>query len=268
MSKVLRKNMLSDILIEKGVFIVDNLELGNTGKRVQVVRDDFVEGGTKARVLHKKLIDFAKGKELVYPATPYGYGQLALSVAANTLNREVRIFGPKLEKRSSSQQCAVDYGAVLEEIDLEGGAFDEITDYAIRYAQADPEKRVYLNAGFDSQEFIDLTADAIMSIREQLREEPSQVWAIGGSGALSAALQKVFPNSDHRIVTVRHTGSQYGVDCNKRDASRVYGAPEAFAEVAKYPPSFASSEHYESKLWNVLIGCSDEVEPNSLVWNM
>lgn len=261
------RNKLSEMLIKNGTFMIQEEKLND--KTLRIVRDDFIVGGSKSRVLHKDLIDYAKGKELVYPATPFGYGQHALSAACKALNRNATIFGTKLAQRPELLTEALKNGANIQEIELgQSEDFNKVIEYAKRYAQADPENRAFLMPGFSDEDFIKKTAEAIMSIKEQLDKPVTQVWAVAGSGALSGALQQVWPDAEHCIVKVRHPQSQYGTDCNPRDASKVFTAPEAFEDIAKNPPPFPSSGNYEAKLWQFLQDNEEDVEDNALIWNM
>lgn len=261
------KDKLSEMLIKNGTFIIQEEELN--GKTLRIVRDDFIVGGSKSRVLHKDLIDYAKGKELVYPATPFGYGQHALSAACKSLNRATTIFGTKLAQRPELLTHALNNGAKIQEIELgQNEDFQKVIEYAKRYADADPENRAFLMPGFSDEDFIKKTAEAIMSIKQQLDKPVTQVWAVAGSGALSGALQQVWPEAEHCIVTVRHPQSKYGTECNARNASKVFSAPEAFEDVAKNPPPFPSSGNYEAKLWQFLQDNEEDIEDNALIWNM
>lgn len=262
-----KRNQLSEMLIRNGTFIIQEEKLN--GKTLRIVRDDFIVGGSKARVLHKDLLDYEKGKELVYPATPYGYGQHALSAACKALNRTTTIFGPKLKQRSELLTQALNNGAKIQEIEMsQSEDFEKVIEYAKKYAAADPKNRAFLMPGFSDEEFIRKTAEAIMSIKRQLKEPVTQVWAVAGSGALSGALQQVWPDAEHCIVKVRHAQSKYGTECNERAANRVFTAPEAFEEIAKHPPPFPSSGNYEAKLWQFLQDNEEDVEDNALIWNM
>src|ERR1700722_9174995 len=56
-----------------------------------VVRDDLLEGGTKRRALTQMLFKI-NAREVVYPATAHGYGQLALAYAGHDVGKKVKLF--------------------------------------------------------------------------------------------------------------------------------------------------------------------------------
>lgn len=87
--------------------------------------------------------------------------------------------------------------------------------------------------------------------------QPAEVWCAAGSGTLTRALQRAWPQAKHHAV-------QVGA---KPEAGRatVHVAPETFDQDAKELPPFASCSNYDAKVWRFF---RRHATPGALLWNV
>lgn len=223
-----------------------------------VVRDDLIDGGTKRRVLNRLFPRFQE-KEIVCASTPYGYGQLALAFACRDFGKKAKIFQYNPGHFTEFYHKASDLGASIEV--FKRGAFEDIQTIAREYASKSSE-RLFLSSSFDEDFFI---AELVAVVRDaNVFPPPQEVWCVAGRGVLTRALQKVWPDAEHHVVRIRTDCSLYGSDCDAGNA-RIYSAPEAFRDEARYPPPFKSAAHYDAKLWQF---AKKHASAGALIWNM
>jgi len=225
-----------------------------------VIRDDLLEGGTKRRVL-SNIVDTFSEEEMVYAATPFGYGQLALSLVGKDYNKKITIFRPSIDIGDMTSRLILDrlkeLGVTAVEIKTKN--FNEVIDKAKEYAN-ETSKRKFIKPGMDEVLYI----NELASIVKGINLEPKEVWCTGGSGALSRSLQIAWPNAKHFLVSVRSKDSMYGTKLDPGRAE-IIKADEDFFDTAKEPPPFPSSPNYDAKVWKFL---KKYGQKGALFWNM
>src|ERR1700677_1542679 len=80
--------------------------------KVLVIRDDYLEGGTKRRVIPQLLVG---GKEFVYASPAQGYAQLALAYACRDYGYRATVFVAKRKKMHYLTVEASNVGAKIAE---------------------------------------------------------------------------------------------------------------------------------------------------------
>lgn len=216
---------------------------------IRVVRDDRVLGGTKRRALDR-LVAGIDAEELVYATPAYGFAQIALAGACRAAGKRATIFVAARSDRHPRTQLAADLGANI--VEVKAGRLNVIQSRARKHCE---ETGAYLVPfGMDDEIFVDAMAQEIAALPG---EAPTEVWCVAGSGTLTRALQRAFPDATHHAV-------QIGRDPDVGEA-KLWKAPEAFEDDATDPPPFQSCSNYDAKAWRFI---KEHASPGALFWNL
>lgn len=214
--------------------------------RLLVVRDDYVPGGTKRRVLAPML---RPGCEYVYASPAQGYAQVALAYAAAEVDARATVFVAKRTVPHALTMQARQLGAKVLQVPV--GYMSVVRARARAYCQANGAEM--LPFGLDTPEFV----NALAALASGLDVNPSEVWSVAGSGTLSRALQKAWPAA--KVYAVR-IGAE-----PKVGSATVLTAPERFEQNAQKPPPFPSCANYDAKAWRFIRA---QAQPGALFWNV
>lgn len=213
----------------------------------RIVRDDFIPGGTKARVLS---VLFDHHKEYVYAGPCEGYAQVALAICAKRYGVKATVFSAARNEPHANTLVAIAAGA--KHVGVRPGYLSVVRDRAHWYAHENHAK--LLPFGLKTPELIDAMADVASSIPDM----PDEVWCVAGSGTLCLALQKAWPTA--RVCAVR-----IGKAVPDIGRAVLFEAPERFEQYAKEPPPYPSCGNYDAKLWSFVRRFGN---PGALVWNV
>lgn len=216
---------------------------------IRVVRDDRVLGGTKRRALDR-LVAGIDAEELVYATPAYGFAQIALAGACRAAGKRATIFVAARSDRHPRTQLAADLGANI--VEVKAGRLNVIQSRARKHCEATGAYLVPF--GMDDEIFVDAMAQEIAALPG---DAPTEVWCVAGSGTLTRALQRAFPDAAHHAV-------QIGRDPDVGSA-KLWKAPEAFEEDATDPPPFPSCSNYDAKAWRFI---KEHASPGALFWNL
>jgi hypothetical protein len=210
-----------------------------------IVRDDLLPGGTKCRGLAGML---TPGVEYAYASPAEGFAQIALAITAAQLGAAATIFVAKRNAPHARTAAALAAGAKV--IQVPHGYLSNVQAKARAYCDAMGAR--LLPFGLDCEEFLAGMAAAARG----LGLNPPEVWCTAGSGVLTRAMQRAWPEAVHHAVAVGR----------KPDVGRaiMHEAPEAFAANAKEPPPFPSCGNYDAKAWRFF----REAPPGALFWNV
>ncbi len=214
-----------------------------------VVRDDLLPGGTKRRVLSLMFNDMAE-KELVYPSVPFGSGPVAVAESARDTGKTAVLFYPARKRENWSRQMKDAEAAGAKIVLVEGGNLKTLMKRAHDYADRHADARC-LKLGFDTPDYIEKLAE----IARALPVKPKEVWCATGTGTISRALQKAWPEARHHAVVIDDKGST-------GNAVR-HTMKEAF-NLAAQPP-FPASAHFEAKAWGIM---KRKGHRGALFWNV
>jgi hypothetical protein len=212
-----------------------------------VVRDDYIAGGTKRRALPALM---QEGAEFVYASPVYGYAQIALAYAAQALAKQATIFCAKRAELHERTREANAAGARI--VQVPHGRLNVIQARAREYCAHNGA--VLLPFGLDTDRFLDALADVARTLPIA---PPAQVWTVAGSGVLTRALQRAWPDAEFHAVLVGHQ-AQIG-------KAIAHYAPEKFEEDAAAPPPFPSCSNYDAKAWAFM---KASAAPGALFWNV
>lgn len=215
-----------------------------------VVRDDLVLGGTKRRALDR-LIAGVEADELIYGTPAYGFAQIALAASCRAAGKKATVVVAGRKHRHPRTQLAEQLGAEIVEVD-KGGYLTVIQKRARDLAA---ERGAWLVPfGMEGEQFI----DAIAAVARELPgPPPAEVWCVAGSGVLSRALQRAWPDAAHHAVQI---GKAPEVG-----KAKLWVAPEKFEEPAQQPPPWPSCDNYDAKAWRFM---REHASPGALFWNL
>lgn len=217
-----------------------------------VVRDDLIDGGTKRRAL-ADLLSGIPQDEVVYPATAYGQGQLALAHAGADAGKKVTLF---LAERKNLDKAPLVKASMLAGAEYHLVKFPNflnvVTNRAKTYAAENNAHLLPL--GFATEAF----SKALVRMAKNLPiDPPREVWVVGGTGTLARAFAKAWPHAKINAVTLGMKNGDMG------DAV-VWHAPEKFDQKAKLPPPYPASPHYDAKVWQFV---TKHGQKGALIWN-
>lgn len=215
---------------------------------IMVVRDDLIPGGTKRRAIGSMLNGNAD--TFVYASPAYGYAQIALAHACRDIGKQAVILTAQRRHPHHRTQEAIASGA--EVIMVPYGYLSVVRKHAADYVRSHPTARL-LPFGFDTPAFL----DALTMIVQRVPISPIEVWCVAGSGTLSRALQRAWPDAAHHVVQVGSTPNA--------GKATIHIAPERFEQDAKEPPPFPSTSNYDAKAWRFI---SRHATPGAVFWNV
>lgn len=221
------------------------------GRRVQVVRDDLIPGGTKRRVLPPLLEGCS---EAVYASPAEGFAQVALAYAAAEMGIRASVFVAARKERHPNTVQALLAGADLYE--ERPGYLNVIKARAREYCERNGAR--LLPFGLEDPRVVNGIASVA---RATLLEEPAEVWCVAGSGVLARGLGLAWPNAKLRCVQIGRAlrlGDLPG-------GAELMVAPEPFAAPARVPPPFPSCSNYDAKAWRFI---SEDASDGAVFWNV
>jgi hypothetical protein len=219
-----------------------------------VVRDDFIEGGTKFRGAQALIDSMPDIDEFVYGGgSAYGFAQIALAKACQDNGKKFTMF---LAKRKVLHPCtarAVHFGCNL--IDVKMGMLSVTQSRARKYVE-EHERSAIVPMGLDYQPCIDAVAEAAHSIGKR----PKEVWCAAGSGTLARALKQAWPSADVHAVSIGHKLSE-----RERGQSIIHDYDRPFNRPSRIKPPFPSVQNYDAKAYEVMLA---EGSKGALFWNV
>lgn len=217
--------------------------------RFNVVRDDFLPGGSKMRYI-LPLLQSIEAKEFVYASPAFGYAQIALAHCAFMAGKAATIFTAKRNELHPRTKRAKDAGAKV--VMVPHGYMTVVSARAREYAK---EVGAFLVPyGVSNTEAM----AAFSKVVAALPIKPKEVWTCAGSGTLSRALQDAWPKADFHAV-------QVGGECNVGRA-KLWKAREKFEQPCRgEAPPFPSCDNYDAKVWSFI---SEHGKDGALFWNV
>lgn len=215
---------------------------------ILVLRDDLIEGGTKARFLSRL---YRKHDEIVYASTAAGGAQLALAYTARAAGKKATLFVAERKQYHERTLEAIAIGATVHP--QKCAYLSNLQAKARRYCAETGAH--YLDLGCpEAEETIAETAS-----RVHAKYGPfDQVWSAAGSGVLTRGLQKGIP--DAAFFAVR-TGRKVK-DVGK---AKTIDYPMDFHKELKIDTPFPSCPNIDRKAWQV---CRERSKGKVLFWNV
>lgn len=213
---------------------------------IDVVRDDLIQGGTKARFLHYL---FDAHDTIVYATPAEGGAQVALAECAKLKGKQAVLFVAERKTPHFRTIQAAKAGAIVYQVPH--GYLSNVQSKARRYCQ--DKGAFYLEFGAD----MPLALEKIAQTARSIGREYQQVWCAAGSGVLARGLGIAFP---HAAIHAVQIGRPPHLPAN----AVLHVHPLEFSQ-RKANPDFPSCPHYDAKAWDV---CRKEHQGQTLFWNV
>jgi hypothetical protein len=219
---------------------------------VDVVRDDLLPGGTKARYFEGL---FAQQKHVVYASPTFGGAQIGLAYAAAACGRLVTLFVP--ERKTPHPRTLEARAAGAQVFMVQFGRQSVLQARARKFAS---DRGAYLMPfGGDTPEA--QLAISKAAARLWKREGPwDEVWCAAGSGTLTRGLQIGMPLAKHCAVRV---GARPQVG-----SAELFITDVPFETVETREPPFPSCPNYDAKAWFVMGRRQSDDGKRRLFWNV
>lgn len=215
---------------------------------ITVLRDDLIEGGTKARVAPRLLGD---ADEWVYAGPAQGAAQLALAIACEQTGKRAVFFTAARKTPHPTTAQAMRHG--LRVVNVPYGRLSVVQHRARAYCAMTGARLIEFGLLLPGME------DALAELAASIGVSPPEVWVTAGSGTLTRACARAWPSAGIHAV-------QVGMPPHLPPRARLHVAPEQFHEPARGPlPPFPSAICYDAKAWRFV---SRLARPGSLFWNV
>ena len=223
---------------------------------ITVIREDMVNGGSKARSGDFLIQSHPEIEEWVYGSSPAtGYAQVALAVLCKRHNKKAVLFMADRAKDNLTnlQERAIDEGADMRWVP--NGMLTVTEKRARDYVSEKPETRMLVPIGLDHETVI----ASYCKIAKSINVNPKEVWTVGSSGTLTRGLQLAWPDAEFHCVCVGHKGN-YG-------KAKTYQCEIPFNKPVKNEdlPPFPSAPTYDAKAWPFI---KKYASPGALFWNV
>ena len=221
-------------------------------ERIQVVRDDLIEGGTKRRAFYT----YIKSKdydEFVYASPRQGYAQLSLAYACRDLGRKATVTIPEAQRYWLTHKSE-ELGANIIEVPM--GFLTNIQAKAKNYCLKHGAHLIPF--GGDHPIIIEAMTRTALSIGIK----PTEVWTVMSSGVLSRGLQGAWPDAKVYGVRIGHNTTP-----REQGRAETFKSDYKFHQECKKPerPPFPSSLTYDSKAWTFI---REHASDGALFWNV
>ena len=221
-------------------------------ERIQVVRDDLIEGGTKRRAFYT----YIKSKdydEFVYASPRQGYAQLSLAYACRDLGRKATVTIPEGQRYWLTHKSE-ELGANIIEVPM--GFLTNIQAKAKNYCLKHGAHLIPF--GGDHPIIIEAMTRTALSIGIN----PKEIWTLMSSGVLSRGLQGAWPDAKVYGVRIGHNTTP-----REQGRAETFKSKYAFHQECKKPerPPFPSSLTYDSKAWTFI---REHAGDDALFWNV
>lgn len=239
--------------------------LGTDSRTFNIIRDDFLIGGTKQRILGN-IMDNSKSTEFVYAGPIYGFAQIAIAYTAKLFNKKATIIIEKKIPMWPLSMKAKEYGARIIEV-ARHAPLKKIQLFAEHYVKnikliRGDDYITLLPFGLCSNTYIDLLVNQIKLALPSEDFNPTRIWLTSGSGMVLQALYKVFPNTYFNIVQVGKTIWPDQIDPSR---STLYISSQKFHEVANIQPPYPTVKTYDAKAWEFVLKYG---QSGDYIWNV
>lgn len=223
--------------------------------RFNVVRDDLMEFGSKAR-FGSLFIERTTADTLVYVAPRTGYAAVSLAELCRRAGKKLVLFAPACKEASHHQLKAIEAGADVRWVRI--AAMPNLNKIAKAWAD---ERKGYEFVPFGLNH--PLVTAAIVRTCDEIASrygEPSQVWSVCSTGVLTRGLQIGWQNADFRAVAVAR--NMHEAELGR---AQVYSHPLEFQRETKDLPPFPSVATYDAKAWTYM---KENGADGALFWNV
>lgn len=240
-------------------------------KKLNIIRDDLIPGGTKLRgcMYLKDICDkYSNIKEITYIGAPNGYAQLALSYSMRLFKKSniklslYRIIDQTIEKDNYEmkylEKLTLYYHPNTQYIDN----IDNISYNNISVNANILNTDVFIPSGFDTAEYKTYLRDALnKSIDHTIKKSIHRLWLPCGSGVLFDVLYNLLPDTFFCLVHLKGK-----LDLSKYDIKRYRSFISSYGEnsmIETYIP-YDTIKGYDGKIWEF----SEFFLNDDFIWNV
>lgn len=240
--------------------VIEQIE--SDGKVFNLIQDSHLPVGTKQRGLNYFLELKKVGyTDVVTYATPFGYGQVAVSWCCQIAQLTCYLFLPKVNPRTPMTEMAIQLGANVYEVGVDNEYIKNsvIGQVAREFAQ-NIQTSMFIELGLDDPIYIQYLAAAIQEAAQGL--DPKVIWVAGGSAVIARALAMAFPGVHLNIVQV---GRKIYPEVLQGIDHTIYVAQESFPTDTSIIPPYQSLANYDAKVWQF---ASEYGNTGDYIWNV
>ena len=221
-------------------------------ERIQVVRDDLIEGGTKRRAFYT-YIKSKDYEEFVYASPRQGYAQLSLAYACRDLGRKATVTIPEGQRYWLTHKSE-ELGANIIEVPM--GFLTNIQAKAKNYCLKHGAHLIPFGGDHP------IIIEAMTQTAKSIGINPKEVCTVMSSGVLSRGLQGAWPDAKVYGVRIGHNTTP-----REQGRAETFKSKYAFHQECKKPerPPFPSSLTYDSKAWTFI---REHAGDDALFWNV
>ena len=238
--------------------VITNIEYNN--KKINVIRDDYLIGGTKQRGIVPVLENSDKDI-FIYGGPVYGYAQIALAYSSYLTHKKSVIFVEKKNKLFSLTSYAKSFGATIKEVP-QPAHLDKILLYSKNFYEEDKKHRFLIKFGGNDETLIKYMFSNIKKAWGN-KEKPKRIWIVAGSAILLNILYNVFPDTFFNVVQVGKTIWKDQIEYGKR--TKLYISSQKFQNIAREQPPYPTVSTYDAKLWEFV---KLHGENGDYIWNV
>lgn len=220
---------------------------------INVLRDDFLPGGTKSVI-----VDTLPQDHVIYASPVYGGFQIAL---AAQLHGMAHIFCAERKVLHPNTLRCIEYGAQIHQV--EHGYLSVVEKAAREYAGLTKFSKIT----FGAAEHKKILVQRVKKVIEVLGHEPEEIWCAIGSGTLFEAILEGTTTAIANGVIVGKKYSRDKVPSKHftRFVPWLYDE-KPFEKPSTFPVPFPSMPNYDLKAWEYCNKYSDKKDV--LFWNV
>jgi len=226
---------------------------------INILRDDLLEGGTKSILLEGIEKQYPHITEYVYASPVYGGFQIALSAYCKKKGLKNTIFCAKRSEKHSNTLKCIEYGANI--IEVYPGYLSVVEKRARDYCEKKPHIHKFL-FGANTPENINIIAERVKKVIQQLGSEPDEIWVAVGSGTLVKGILQAVNHSKVYGVLV---GASFEYSHPNLTLIKY---PKPFETESKFNPVFPSMANYDRKALELCLEYNKNQNKNILFWNV
>jgi len=213
---------------------------------IQVVREDLLEVGTKARA-GEALIATCKSDTIVYVQPRFGYAGISLTKLCKLYGKKLVLFMPSSKEISEHQAYCIENGCEYHFYRI--AAMPNLNLIAKKWAEEN--NAFFIPLGLKHPLVTAMLIKTALKIKE-----PKSFWTAFSTGVLNRALQIAWPNAFANGLAVARN-----IHDGEKGRANVISHNQLFAQNSKILPPFPSALNYDAKVWQYL-------KPGDLFWNV
>lgn len=242
------------------------IKIDNTDKKINIISDNYIIGGTKTRALVPYLNEYLAANpdltELLYLGASNGYAQVALSYALYLLKSNVKgkiyFQFTNLSEAKKLQSLAMYINpSHISYVPMEK-PLKEIWPIMEAEVQADPIHKVIIPFGLHEVTYERYFKDSLRTHLIQYVDKIKRLWIVGGSGTLFGTLYDILPHTHFMVVQV---GKEVK---SKGDRMTVLVSSYKLYESIKTSIPYLTLNSYDGKIWEF----ADQFQDDDYVWNV